>query len=64
MISSSPRSEGRNVVDDVEDLRVVHVDADHGQVALGLLRLFVDADDAAGHVQFGDAEALGIGALP
>ena len=45
---------------DVEDLAAEHVDADERQVALRLLRLLDEPDDAA-VVELGDAEHLRIG---
>ena len=58
-ISSSPRAQGAIDLDRFEDMVVVQVDARHRVVALGMLRLLLDADDAA-IPDFGDAEPLGI----
>ena len=46
------------VVDDVERVGAEEVDADRDEVALGVLRLLLEADDVARRVQLGDAEPL------
>ena len=48
----------REVVDDVERVGPQEVHADRDQVALGLVRLLLEADDAAVGVELGDAEPL------
>ena len=58
MISSSPRPDGSEIVDDAEGVRSEEVDADRDQVALRLVRLLLEADDPAVGVELGDAEPL------
>src|SRR5207253_2582367 len=55
-LAAGARFEG---ADDVEDLRVVEIDPHHRQIALRLLRLLHDADDAR-TIHLGDAVTLGV----
>ncbi len=58
VISSSPRQEGLDAVDRLEDVVVEHIDADQRQVAGRLLGFFDQADDAPIVVQLGHAVLL------
>ena len=63
MISSSPRPDGSEVVDDIEGVRSEEVDADRDEVALGLVGLLLEADHPAVRIELGDAEPLRVGDL-
>ena len=63
VISSSPRAGGLDALDRLEDVRVEHVDADEGQVALAAPSASRPGGDLAVGGQLGDAELLRVGHL-
>ena len=61
VISSSPAPGRLDGAHRLVDRRGEEVDADERQIALGALRLLLQADHAAGIVELGHAERRGLG---